>query len=111
MPVDRPTVAKADVVSNTTSRSGRLVSAESRIVPPPTALTPKSATVVACRTMRWSMRRSKAMTSSSPRASATMTRNSTTTVVTFSPPAVPADPPPMNISMAVPSSVSSVTAP
>ena len=111
MPVDSPTVANAEVVSNSTSRKGRSVSSVRTIVPPTTAATPSRATVVACRTTRWSMRRSKATTSSSPRTSATMTKNRTMNVVTFRPPAVPADPPPTNISMIVPSSVSSVTAP
>ena len=76
-----------------------------------TSPTESSATVSACRTTRSPMRRSKACTSRSPRTSAQMTKNSSTKVVTLMPPAVPAEPPPMNISTTVISSVPSLTAP
>ena len=53
------------------------------------------------------MRRPKAVASASPRTSAKITKNSSMNVVTLMPPAVPADPPPMNMSISVPSSVPS----
>ena len=57
------------------------------------------------------MRRLKACGFRSPRISASITSRSTANVVTLMPPAVPALPPPMNISTSVPSSVSGVRSP
>ena len=51
------------------------------------------------------------LTAPSPRSSVAMMKNSTANVVTFIPPAVPAGPPPMNISASMPSHVSSRISP
>ena len=110
MPVDSPTVAKAETTSKSTW---------SRV---------KSASAAAA--ARWSRRRRRRRAArrsapgagpragcagrrrwrcSSPRTSLRMTNSRTAKVVTLMPPAVPALPPPMNISTSVPSSVSGLS--
>ena len=76
-----------------------------------TVATASSATVSAWRCASSGMRRLNPLALRSPRISATITNRRTAKVVTLMPPAVPALPPPMNISTSQPSSVSGVRSP
>ncbi len=78
---------------------------------PATSVAPHSTTLTARRSTSDGMRRSNASISLRPRASAIAARNSTASVVTLIPPAVDADPPPMNISMSVTSWLEPSSAP
>ena len=111
MPVVSPTVANADTASNSTSSVLRSVISASRIVEDTTAATDSRAIVSACRCARGSMRRRNAVVVGSPRTSAQSTKNNKANVVTLIPPAVPADPPPMNMNTSMPSQVLSCMAP
>ncbi len=101
MPVDRPTVAKAEITSNSTTSSGSPETARTTKVPITTRATPSRATVRAWRSTEDVSSRPKASTCGSPLASATMAKNKIMKVVTLMPPAVLALPPPMNISTSV----------
>ena len=70
MPVESPTVAKADTTSNWTSFVGTSVVADSTRVAMATAATESSATVSAWRMTRSPIRRWNTSTSFSPRTSA-----------------------------------------
>ena len=108
IPVDSPTVANADTVSNSTASSPKGVISSSATVATITSPTPASATVRAWRWMAAGSRRPSTCTVGSPRISASITNASSANVVTLIPPAVPALPPPMNISTSVISRVDRV---
>ena len=97
IPVDRPTVAKALMTSNRMRSRDRSVSWSSRRVEIPTTAEPMSATATLRRTVGRVILRPKASMFWSPRASAATARSRTAKVETLIPPAVEADPPPMNI--------------
>ncbi len=111
IPVDSPTVEKAEITSNRTWSRVNGVSISIRMVEPTTVATDRSATLSAWRWGPRGMCRKNAVTLVSPRTSVRMTNSSTAKVVTLMPPAVPAGPPPMNMSTFVPSSVSVLSAP
>ena len=67
------------------------------MVPTAMAASASSTTVSACRRVSPPIRRWAMLVSRSPRTSDQMTKASRKKVVTLMPPAVPAEPPPMNI--------------
>ena len=108
IPVLSPTVANADTDSNSTLSVLRSVISASTIVADTTAATDSNATVNACRCARGSIRRRNTVVAVSPRTSDQMTKNNNAKVVTLIPPAVPADPPPMNMNTSMPNQVLSL---
>ena len=107
MPVESPTVPNADTASKSSRSRSSPVMIMSRAVATTTAATAMSTTVIACRCTARESRLPKMFTAPSPRSSVIMMKKSTANVVTLMPPAVPAGPPPMNISTSMPSQVSS----
>ncbi len=111
MPVDRPTVANAEMVSKRmTSSVSPVISSRSRL-DRSTAVAPTNDTATASRRVSRGMRRPNASMSRSPRASDTMAMSMTASVVTLMPPAVDAEPPPTNISASVMSQLASCMPP
>ena len=101
----------AENASNSVRDSGNPLRAVMAIVATTTAPSPMRATVRAWRWAPCGMRRRKALTVDSPRASAEIISTSTAKVVTRMPPLVPALPAPMNMRMSVTShDVSSMAA-
>lgn len=97
MPVDRPTVAKAEITSKMTRSVAISVVCRMNTVPSTTTALLRTSTVMAWRWAEWLMRRPKASVSIRPRISAMTSITRIIAVPTFTPPAVPALPPPMNI--------------
>ena len=100
-PVERPQVANAEITSKSTWSSGALVICRMTMLDTATIVAPHSATATDSRSTSIGMRRRNASIDSTPRASANAARKSTASVVTLMPPAVDAEPPPMNMSMSV----------
>ena len=100
-PLDRPQVPKAEMTSNITSlRSAPLIM--TRVAAPiHTMVALITSTEIAMRRDDSGIVRLNATTFWSPRASARMDRAITAMVVTFTPPAVEPEPPPMNMSTSV----------
>ena len=111
MPVDRPTVPNADTHSN---RIWSVVNEDrpmSAIVATAIAVAESMITVIASRCVVRESRRPNAWTAPSPRISASTMNSRTLAVVIFTPEAVPAGPPPMNMSTSVAKSVTGCICP
>jgi len=111
MPVDRPTVLNADTHSN---RIWSVVNEDrpmSAIVATAIAVAESMITVIASRCVVRESRRPNAWTAPSPRISASTMNSRTLAVVIFTPEAVPAGPPPMNMSTSVAKSVTGCICP
>ncbi|OPZ50135.1 MAG: hypothetical protein BWY91_02896 [bacterium ADurb.BinA028] len=111
IPVESPTVAKAEMASNATLSKAKSLTMSSPMVPIATTPTASSTTVNAWRSESRGIRRLPTVTSCSPRISLQMTKASRTNVPTLIPPAVPALPPPMNIRPSLRARVSWVALP
>ncbi len=101
IPVDSPTVPKADSDSKSTWSSEYGVIRSSTKVAANTIVALMTSTPMAWRIVSWGMRRPNTSTSGLPRISAQIDSISSAKVVTRMPPAVEPEPPPMNISRSV----------
>ena len=112
IPVDKPTVAKADMTSKVTWSAVNSGS-QTRSVATPTATTiiPAAVSARAWRKVDSGRRRCPMEVSSRPKNSEIIAAPRTHVVVTLMPPAVPADPPPINIKMSVTISVNGCASP
>ena len=107
IPVDSPTVPKAESTSNSVSE--RLKSVNRRMVSVAVATNPKLSmtTVIAWRITFGDIALPNTLASFRPRITEKTVANSTKSVVILIPPAVPAGPPPMNINMSIANRVES----
>jgi len=101
IPVESPTVPKAESASNSVAPRSKGLVAMSVRVQMTTAFIAMNATAKACRCASGGTRRPKALTVGSPRSSAQTMSASTAKVVTLMPPPVAALPVPTNMSMSV----------
>ena len=101
IPVVSPTVPKAENASNRVRESGNPLWAVMASVAATTAPSPRMVTARAWCWAPTGIRRRKALTVDSPRASAVTISTSTARVVTRMPPLVPALPAPVNMRMSV----------
>ncbi|SQC01507.1 Uncharacterised protein [Mobiluncus curtisii] len=98
-PVDRPTVPNALLTSKRASDNGKFVNSNNVAVDNPMTRALIATTATARRTVDGPIRLPNASMSRLPRTSATIARTITAKVVTLIPPAVDAEPPPINIMM------------